>query len=72
MSNVQLDINQSRITYPQKCMEAWLGPVAVNNHLFRFLKIVDKIRINSRQLWSLHMPTSMTLVTRNNSSYKKW
>jgi len=51
-------------------MKAWLGAITVNNCLFRLFKIVDKIWINSRQLWSLHMPMLMTPVTKNNSITK--
>jgi len=56
-------IYQPQQTYPQKCMEARLGSVTVDNRLFGFLKVVDKIWINLCQLWSLHMPMSLQVMT---------
>ena len=42
-------------THPQKCMEAWLGPVAVDNSLFGFLEVVDEVWINLAELCCLNI-----------------
>jgi len=36
-------------------MEAWLGPVAVDNSLFGFLEVVDEVWINLAELCCLNI-----------------